>query len=374
MNVTRAVVALVLFAFACSSVCADETIHILYGFSGWIWKLLPDESIRLLTIAAKDPVDDIRREAIGALGNIGPSARPAVPVLIQALRDPEQCVRSEAAIALGMIGPGAVDAVPALVVFIKRRDDGRPSAIDAVAAIGTGARAAVPVLFSILGDQEEHDSARQQAASVLWRIARRPEALDYLIRSVQGKDPWAAQSLGALGPSAHRAVPALRRALRAKDPALRVHAAGALWRITRDPGVIHVLAELGKEQDDRWVQELAVRELYELGPKDRPAVPALLSAVGRFEEGSSIRLVLGAALWRVARHPSAIPAMVERLATPWGNESVDQILEVLGPDAHLAVPVLSDLYRRKKSDPFADNIAEALTRIDTEAARKAGGP
>jgi HEAT repeat protein len=61
---------------------------------------------------ASDPTALLRTKAIEALGNIGPEAKPAVPVLIEALRDAS--VRSEAAVALGNIGPGARDAVSAL--------------------------------------------------------------------------------------------------------------------------------------------------------------------------------------------------------------------------------------------------------------------
>ncbi len=59
-----------------------------------------------------DPTALVRTKAIEALGNMGPKAKSAVPVLSDALKDMN--VRIEAANALGNIGPDAKDAVTAL--------------------------------------------------------------------------------------------------------------------------------------------------------------------------------------------------------------------------------------------------------------------
>ena len=60
-----------------------------------------------------------RIHAAYALGEIGPSARPAVPALAEALRDAEPVVQEWAADALAKIGPGAGAAVPALIDALR---------------------------------------------------------------------------------------------------------------------------------------------------------------------------------------------------------------------------------------------------------------
>ena len=52
----------------------------------------------------KNSVARRRRQAIKVLGEIGPSAREAVPSLRKALLDPDESIRSEAAGALKKVG------------------------------------------------------------------------------------------------------------------------------------------------------------------------------------------------------------------------------------------------------------------------------
>lgn len=74
-----------------------------------------------------------RREAADRLGDLGPSARSAVPQLIAALRDSASSVRTSAARALGMIGPDAEEARPALERLSQDEDASvRAAAADAL--------------------------------------------------------------------------------------------------------------------------------------------------------------------------------------------------------------------------------------------------
>jgi HEAT repeat protein len=62
--------------------------------------------------ATPDRTAFLRAKATQALGEIGPSAKDAVPALVEALKDAS--IRADAATALGNIGSGAKDAVSAL--------------------------------------------------------------------------------------------------------------------------------------------------------------------------------------------------------------------------------------------------------------------
>ncbi len=69
---------------------------------------------------------------------IGPTAKAAVPALIEALKDPEWDVRSYAAQALGRIGPEAKAAVPALIELKHERRFVRRAADEALRKITEG--------------------------------------------------------------------------------------------------------------------------------------------------------------------------------------------------------------------------------------------
>lgn len=72
----------------------------------------------LLERALQDDSEWVRRNAVEALGTIGPEAAAAVPTLCDtlcvALREPCETVRHNAALALAKIGPEAASAAPAL--------------------------------------------------------------------------------------------------------------------------------------------------------------------------------------------------------------------------------------------------------------------
>lgn len=67
----------------------------------------------------KDHDAEIRTAAVGALGSFGVRAKAAVAALVEALRDPDPRVREETAETLGSIGPDARDAIPALTEALK---------------------------------------------------------------------------------------------------------------------------------------------------------------------------------------------------------------------------------------------------------------
>ena len=55
-----------------------------------------------------------RNAAAYEIASLGPTAKPAVPALIEALDDPDAAVRFPVTVALGEIGPDAAAAVPRL--------------------------------------------------------------------------------------------------------------------------------------------------------------------------------------------------------------------------------------------------------------------
>jgi len=71
-------------------------------------------SVALLTKALGDPVHDVRKQAVVALEKMGPDAAPATKALARQLHGKELYLRVFAADALAAIGPGARAALPEL--------------------------------------------------------------------------------------------------------------------------------------------------------------------------------------------------------------------------------------------------------------------
>lgn len=128
--------------------------------------------------------------------------QPAVPALIEALNNPSSHISEGAAIVLGQMGARAKDAVPALVNTLRR------------------------------GPKEAPLMLRPQAAEALGKIGE----IDLLVRILQGTEPGippylGAQGIGAAGPAAASAVPALIEALKSSDHGLQMYVAEALGEI-----------------------------------------------------------------------------------------------------------------------------------------------
>jgi HEAT repeat protein len=102
---------------------------------------------------------DLRAEAAGFLGQVGPQAKSAVPALLQALRarpvpDPKKQERLLVCIiyALGEIGPASKASVPDLVKIVgdeKRSRNLRHLSMQALEQMGPAAKAAIPALTKL---------------------------------------------------------------------------------------------------------------------------------------------------------------------------------------------------------------------------------
>ncbi len=95
--------------------------------------------------------------AIDALGQIGPSAKSADPVLKELLNCPDREIRQTAAEALGKIGSETVnDGIQSLVADLYDGDSTvREDAARAFGNAGPAAKSAVPELLLVLGDRNQ---------------------------------------------------------------------------------------------------------------------------------------------------------------------------------------------------------------------------
>jgi HEAT repeat protein len=135
-------------------------------------------------------------------------------------------------VAIGNIGPRAADAVPLLIQLVDRDNF---VAIETLKSIGPVAKAAVPAIQKMLASK--YPSTRCQAASALWSIGRDTRmVMPVLVEALNDANEWtrrtAAETLQQIGPPAAPAVPALRALLNDDDPSVRRAARKALRAIT----------------------------------------------------------------------------------------------------------------------------------------------
>jgi HEAT repeat protein len=119
----------------------------------------------------------------------------------------------------------------------------------------------------------------------------------------------AAVALGDLGPHGRAAVATLIHAsLWDEEPAVRLEAAIALWKIDRKgPLVVHVLTEALGDANELlcW---LAAEYLGQIGPEARQAIPALRQALQRDFKLSLTRTGVSLALERIDTQTPALTA------------------------------------------------------------------
>ncbi len=167
---------------------------------GWVWSASATEDIHKLISKLQTGDFDEKERAAQTLGDMGPSAEPAIGALQKTLNDELPYVRVRSAEALAKIG---TPALPALIKAMKNVNvEVRAIAAKALGKWGQNDEAAISALTDALHDRE---------------------------LQVRGA---AALSLGELGSSAESAIPALREAAKDADSSVAANATEALSRVT----------------------------------------------------------------------------------------------------------------------------------------------
>ncbi len=173
-------------------------------------------------------------------------------------------------------------AVPGLIAALKDKDNDwkvRSYAAEALGAIGPDAKAAVPALIAALNDDQWR--VQPYATEALGKIGA--AAVLGLIAALKDKDPHvrsnAADALGAIGPDAKAVVPGLIAALKDNDWKVRWYAAKILGAI--GPGAKAAGPGLiAALKDNDWkVRSAAAEALGAIGPDAKAAVPGLIAAL-----------------------------------------------------------------------------------------------
>lgn len=253
--------------------------------------------------------NSMREAAVWALLRMGPKAEDAllhsgVPLLVAGLTDSDPGVRDHSARALGAIGPKAKAAVPALKDCLRDKNASvRRAASFALESFGAEA---VPALLE--GLKSRNVTMRREVAGVLrWGRVKIPVAS--LIEALRDEDPRVRYccvcALGYLGPEAKDAVPELIKKL--NDMKM---IRGSEEKSSEDV-VVETLARIGAEavpaltgalrDKDDVVRAKAARTLGEIGLPAKPAVPTLMTAL--HDQSVMVSLESACALVRVGEGP-----------------------------------------------------------------------
>ncbi|MEU8762998.1 PBS lyase [Streptomyces sp. NPDC048659] len=235
---------------------------------------------------------EVRRELLYAVKALGPAALPLAPALRRGLAEVEldELLYDRAAPLLCALGAvRGVQALPEVLRVLRgappnRRDWVREACLRTLAAFGPAAREALEDARALLGS--EAAAVSSMAAQAVWALDGSPEeaveALDRWLRPGSSGAEWcaAARALGAIGPAAASAAPALRAGLGSRDLWVRVRSAAALWRVSGEAeSVLPVL--LAAWEENRHTRVTVAECLAEMGPAAAEAEFAIRTELAR---------------------------------------------------------------------------------------------
>jgi HEAT repeat protein len=219
-----------------------------------------------------------------------------------------------------------------------------------VRLLGSLAADFVPLIRARLRDlpvTEGYDSRRSSLVTVLGALGVAeavPDIVEFL------PDASAVDALGALGPRAAEAAPALRALLDDPDPWAAIRAASALWRVDGDADV--VLPVLLRHLDNTK----AVEMIAELGQAAAPHVPALRALLTEPDDRGWRRLHVAEALWRTTGDANTVLPL---LTAVWAvnahvRPAAARCLADMGPAAAPALQLLKDELARPRRHGASD--------------------
>lgn len=276
------------------------------------------------------------------LHEIGPEARPAVPALIPLLADDLPDVRREAILVLAAIGPAAEPAIPQLAAALNNQLDRVP----ATYALGRIGKVPDDVQATIQRNLTAED--RMLGAVSLWTLAKlHPDdenqvrqAVETLAGQLINKDrrirSAAAQLLVDLNPPARISQPIFKKVMDDADAETLDTVLDALAGQGE-----RVLPRLIEAMNNKGARLRVAAILARIGPKAKPAVPALIEAI-QDERATTRNEVLFALAAIGPDAQEALPAVTRALKDedPNVRYSACYALGRMGPSAKAAKPEL----------------------------------
>jgi HEAT repeat protein len=282
-----------------------------------------------------------RRLAAAALGEIGPAAAGAAPLLREALKGDDASLAQAAAVALLRVAPGDEAALAHLVKALARRGVADSGEVNIEGDLLNAARG---------------EAAAEEAAEALGRVGKAAAApLVTALRERGGAKFMLVRALGKVGPDAAECVPDLvALAVEGRGEqylAQECHAALLEIGPAAVKPLLKALAKPGKGRDADEARLLAVHFLGRLGFGVKEAVAPLRAIAADKEAGDALRFEALEALGRLGpvaaadAVPLLLAALRDRTAAGRYRLRAAVAFSRLGPAAAEAVPDLLALRR-----------------------------
>lgn len=288
--------------------------------------------VQALAGALSDKSPEMRSGASRALAEIGPSARDASPALILLLNDSDETVRVSAALALGEIGASSQAVFCPLVFLLQDASASvRAHAAEALGKMGPAAAATAPFLRELLTDSTT-ETAVNAAMALAAMGEPAPEAARLYILALSRSGDSRKQAEAALRSIGPAAIFALKTALLEKNKELassRLEAAAMLERLGEGarPALPALIEALGDK--DVEVQNSAAQTLLKLDAAPLEASRALIRLM---RESSEMRARVLVAFEKMNEHAAEIPlAMIKADKDPGTRRESARVLARLAP-------------------------------------------
>lgn len=369
-----------------------------------------NDALASLVAFLKDSDDNARLIAIRALAELGPKAAGAAPALAAVARDPASRHRYIAIKALTRVNPDDEAIVPALVGMLNsalldregpnaRRESDEEEIVTTLGLMGKRALPAAPALMRLVGEPNAmngwSERLPEKAATALGRIGPDAKSAAHaLVKALKLENDVrdaAGHTLESMGPAAAAESAALRNLLRSKHT--RYSAVRVLGAIGPDARVaVPALVAALSDPKSGMTGDVG-SALLRIDPSKRELVEACLASVQAQNDYHDSAVLLGALGHRSQEADGltrrALRTLDKQLAEREEataearlssaefalERAEDQFrsLADLGAGAAEAIPRLTELVRH--SDPLIRRLAtDTLQRIASDQSGGPGGP
>jgi HEAT repeat protein len=321
--------------------------------------------------ALRDPELLVRKEAARVLSQWGPSARRTLPELYRLRLDPDSGVQVTALLAIVALEPHppVIDVLPYLQ---HQREDVRETALLALGKCGPAVRHFLPRLL----DGAEHQSLARTLPLLraLSEAGLNDDRIFRLLLKAWDEGRNLARDFVAVEEAGHIlgryeqlppfVLDRLQYHLFHGRGFRRLYAAYLLQKHQSSPLALAVLSNSLEDQMG-YCGWLAVRLLRDCRPDAKRAVPGLLRFLHKNLYSDHEDLVhVPVALWRMDRHPEAVPALLFMLENGPHAQLVCEALAEIGPDARAALPVLRARLQPPHDPTHRPHLLKALRAIE----------